>query len=263
MKTAILLITAMVGGGIAPAFGGMVIQSHQADGRCRSGDMPQSFRARVDDQAAHNDESQCGHRSVGTSGDSKKEQSGTGRSLRVAALDTGPLAAISGADGGTEVRGGLEEVLVTAQKYRERAFDVPISMTVMGGAELQRLAITDLNDLQFLVPGMFVENTGGVSLRITLQGIGNLFGQKALVGTYLDDADVTSEAVYGLDLDTYDLERVEVLKGPQGTLYGSSSSIPDCPRMKEFRLNSAIYAAFYIDFRSPTAQGCATVSWRL
>jgi len=165
-------------------------------------------------------------------------------------LDTGPLAAISGADGGTEVRGGLEEVLVTAQKYRERAFDVPISMTVMGGAELQRLAITDLNDLQFLVPGMFVENTGGVSLRITLQGIGNLFGQKALVGTYLDDADVTSEAVYGLDLDTYDLERVEVLKGPQGTLYGAGSLggtiryITNKPALSQFQLAGNVTAMF-------------------
>lgn len=102
----------------------------------------------------------------------------------------------------TEAAGGsainLTEITVTAQKYAQPAFDVPISMTVIGGAELRRLGVTDLANLQFSVPGMLVEDTG-TNLRITLQGIGDLFGQWALVGTYLDDGDVTSENVFGLE----------------------------------------------------------------
>lgn len=117
---------------------------------------------------------------------------------------------------------GLQEIVVTAQKYRQRALDVPISMTVIGGAELKRLQITNLEELQYFVPGMFVDNDGP-ALRITIGGISNVFGQAALVGTYLDEADVTSQGAFGLDLNTYDLARVEVLKGPQGTLYGEGS----------------------------------------
>lgn len=125
----------------------------------------------------------------------------------------------------TEGPGGfvaLEEVVVTAQKYRELAFDVPISMSVIGGSQLQRLGITDLEGLQYEVPGMLVEH-GGPTMVITIRGISNVFGQGALVGTYLDEADVTSEGSFGLDLNAYDLSRVEVLKGPQGTLYGEGS----------------------------------------
>src|SRR5690242_16636387 len=84
----------------------------------------------------------------------------------------------------------LGEIIVTAQKFRQRAFDVPISMTVVAGPELQRLGITDLEDLQYYVPGMFMQNNGD-SQFITIQGVSNFSGQGALVGTYLDEADVT------------------------------------------------------------------------
>lgn len=143
----------------------------------------------------------------------------------------------------------LREVIVTAQKYRQLAFNVPISMTTIGGPELRRLAITNLQDLQFHVPGMFVNDNGNV-MRITIDGVSNLDGQAALVGTYLDDADVTSEASFGLDLDTYDLARVEVLKGPQGTLYGEGSVggairyITNKPVLNEFQLGGDVEALF-------------------
>jgi iron complex outermembrane recepter protein len=128
------------------------------------------------------------------------------------------------APGDDQAAGGptLEEIIVTAQKYRQRAIDVPIAMTVIGGMELKKLQITDLDDLQFYVPGLDVDNQGE-DLRITIRGISNGTGRGALVGTYLDEADLTSDGYFGLDPNTYDLARVEVLKGPQGTLYGDGS----------------------------------------
>ena len=96
---------------------------------------------------------------------------------------------------------------MTAQKYQQRAFDVPISMTVVGGARLRRLRITNLEDLQFSVPGLYVDNNGN-TMEVTLRGVSNQFGQGALVGMYLDEADVTSEAIEGPDLNVYDLTRV-------------------------------------------------------
>lgn len=151
--------------------------------------------------------------------------------------------------GQTTAGSTLEEIVVTAQKYRQRAIDVPISMTIIGGPELQRLGISNLEGLQFLVPGMLVENDGN-TMRITINGISNAFGQGALVGTYLDEADVTSEVSEGLDLDPYDLQRVEVLKGPQGTLYGEGSLggtiryITNRPALDQFQMLTYAAAVF-------------------
>lgn len=143
----------------------------------------------------------------------------------------------------------LGEVIVTAQKYQERAFDVPISMSVVSGPDLQRLGITNLQDLQYYVPGMFMQDNGDTQF-ITIQGVSNFFGQGALVGTYLDEADVTSEGSFGLDLNAYDLARVEVLKGPQGTLYGEGSLggtiryITNKPALDAFQMGADVTALF-------------------
>lgn len=145
-----------------------------------------------------------------------------GRVLRVAAANEGDAIGISGP--AMESAGGepLGEIVVTAQKYRQRAFDVPISMTAIGAPALERLKITNLEDLQYYVPGLQVDDDGN-ELVVTIRGISNLGGIQALVGTYLDDADLTSNSSFGLNPDTYDLARVEILKGPQGTLYGEGS----------------------------------------
>lgn len=122
----------------------------------------------------------------------------------------------------------LSEIIVTAQKYRQSAFDVPISLDVITAQELQRLDITSLNDLQYDVSGLYV-NGGNVNHYIVLRGVSNQSGNGALVGQYIDDADISAEGYtgqsgYGVgDLQFYDIDRVEVLKGPQGTLYGDGA----------------------------------------
>lgn len=147
----------------------------------------------------------------------------------------------------------LQEVIVTAQKYQQREVDVPMSLQVLGSQELNRRGITSLSDLQFSVPGMYVQNTG-LQRRIELDGVSNVFGSGALVGQYVDDAGATAtpniQSYAPLDLRAYDLQRVEVLKGPQGTLYGEGSMggtiryITNEPVLSHFYMNLDAQAEF-------------------
>ncbi|HKS75190.1 MAG TPA: TonB-dependent receptor, partial [Terriglobales bacterium] len=151
---------------------------------------------------------------------------------------------------------GLQEVIVTAQKYRQEAFDVPISLNVLSGEKLLQHGIANLSDLQYDVPGLYMDNTG-TTHAVFLRGVGNQLGNGAMVGQYIDDADVTAETYYsgtqgysGNDGGLYDLQRVEVLKGPQGTLYGDGSMggviryITNKPVLDEFQLDADVTALF-------------------
>ena len=121
------------------------------------------------------------------------------------------------------------EIVVTAQKRVQNVQDVPISIAVVSGEELQQQGSASLVDYAGYVPGMNVSNSGTPGqTTITLRGVAPLNSSQT-VGIYLDDAPVGSSAIYNragaftIDLMPYDLERIEVLKGPQGTLYGASS----------------------------------------
>lgn len=121
------------------------------------------------------------------------------------------------------------EIVVTAQKRTQNVQDVPISIAVVSGEALQEQGSASLVDYAGYVPGMNVSNSGTPGqTTITLRGVAPLNASQT-VGIYLDDAPVGSSAIYNragaftIDLMPYDLERIEVLKGPQGTLYGASS----------------------------------------
>ncbi len=122
----------------------------------------------------------------------------------------------------------LGEVIVTAQKRAERIEDIPMSVTVLAGESLERQQADNFQDLVALVPGLSINsNTRGVT-RITLRGI-NTGGVASTVGVYVNDVPFGSSsglangAVLSGDFDTFDMERIEILRGPQGTLYGASS----------------------------------------
>jgi iron complex outermembrane recepter protein len=123
---------------------------------------------------------------------------------------------------------GLAEIIVTAQKYRQPAFDVPMSLDVISGSQLLQHDITNLSNLQYDVPGLYM-NSSGYSQAVYIRGVANDSGNGAVVGQYIDEADITAEGTTGQaglatgDVGLYDLNRVEVLKGPQGTLYGDGS----------------------------------------
>ncbi len=119
----------------------------------------------------------------------------------------------------------LGEIIVTAQKRAEDAKEVPISISVLGGAALENLHIEGLEDISRAVPGLSFGAGGGPGLdNIEMRGVSSTAGS-ATVGMYLDDVPITVTNLYNgaVEPRLFDLDRVEVLRGPQGTLYGASS----------------------------------------
>jgi iron complex outermembrane recepter protein len=123
----------------------------------------------------------------------------------------------------------LEEVLVTAQKRNENVQDVPASVSVISGTQLEEWGATQLTDYAAYVSGLsVVQGAAPGTDMLILRGL-SMPAESALVGTYIDDTPVgTSSAQQpttrrALDLLPYDFERVEVLEGPQGTLYGANA----------------------------------------
>ena len=117
----------------------------------------------------------------------------------------------------------VEEVIVTAQKREQRLIDVPVAITAISGGEIEQKGLKDIQDISFAVPGMALREDGPGSYQIFMRGLSNQYGSDALVGVYLDEAPLTLTGFDQLDSRPFDLERVEVLKGPQGTLYGQGS----------------------------------------
>ena len=123
---------------------------------------------------------------------------------------------------------GLGEVIVTAQKRSEALTDIPMSVSVVAGDTLERARVENFEDLAAMVPGLsLVSDTPGVT-RVSMRGI-NTGGVASTVGIYLDDvpfgssSGLANAAILSGDIDTFDMARVEVLRGPQGTLYGASA----------------------------------------
>jgi outer membrane receptor protein involved in Fe transport len=122
----------------------------------------------------------------------------------------------------------LEEIIVTAQKREQSLAEIPMSITVLDGEMLATQQADNFQDLVALVPGLSITGaTRGVT-RLTLRGI-NTGGVASTVGVYVADTPFGSStslangAVLSGDFDTFDLARIEVLRGPQGTLYGATS----------------------------------------
>lgn len=124
----------------------------------------------------------------------------------------------------------LEEVIVTAQKREQRAFDIPMSVSVLGESEIHSKGIANLRDFAYAVPGLVVQEDGIGKQQMFMRGIGNINGSDVMVSAYLDEAPITLGDTAGalnsapmLDVATTDIERIEVLRGPQGTLYGAGA----------------------------------------
>ena len=122
----------------------------------------------------------------------------------------------------------LEEVVVTARKRSETLQDVPFSIAAKTEAQLRRSGATNLETMADGVAGLAVQNLGPGQSQVAIRGIsaGQIVrdqpGVKEQVGVYLDES-VISLSLFTPDLDFYDTNRVEVLRGPQGTLFGSGS----------------------------------------
>jgi len=190
---------------------------------------------------------------AGPPGNSKEVGKSSSQNFRVAQAANQPatgVAALEQRGANLEGTGALEEVIVTAQKREQRLLDVPISIVAVSADELAKRSITNIDDLSLAVPGLSIQSSGSFQRQIVLRGVSNIFGTSSLVGIYLDEADVTSAGGNQLDLQTYDLERVEVLRGPQGTLYGEGSAggtvrfITKNPQLDRFSMSADVAALF-------------------
>lgn len=120
----------------------------------------------------------------------------------------------------------IAEVVVTAQFLNQNVRDVPIAISAITGEMLQERGQTSLTDIGQTAPGLAIRPSGqyGNATAVTIRGVGNfnaLYGYEPGVGVYIDD--VYYPTLYGSQIDLLDLDRVEVLRGPQGTLAGKNS----------------------------------------
>jgi outer membrane receptor protein involved in Fe transport len=128
-----------------------------------------------------------------------------------------------------EDQGFLQDIVVTAQKREESLQNVPASISVLTGARLEELHGNSLTEYASYLPGVTAFGSGSPGQNtIVLRGVRPITGGQT-TGTYIDDVPFGSSGAYSgssglaLDLLPYDLDRLEVLRGPQGTLYGASS----------------------------------------
>jgi len=122
----------------------------------------------------------------------------------------------------------LGEIVVTAEKRDATVQKTPISITALKGSDLVQAGVTNLAEVAQQTPGVSLKTGGPGQNEFEMRGLNSAGGNSPTVGFYLDDTSLTTFAYATagkvvIDPDLYDLNRVEVLRGPQGTLYGSGS----------------------------------------
>ena len=140
----------------------------------------------------------------------------------------------------------LDEVVVTASKRISTVQDTPISIAAVTGSDLLARGIDSLAGLSQGTPGVSLKSEGPSQTEIEMRGMTSSGGNSATVGFYLDDIPLTGPASAQnghvvIDPDLYDLNRIEILRGPQGTLFGSGSMggtvrlISNQPNLSQFQ----------------------------
>ncbi len=141
--------------------------------------------------------------------------------------------------------GQLEEIVVTASKRESTLEKTSISITALSGADIQNRGFSDLDSLLKTIPGVSMRTSGPGMTEFEMRGIASNGGNSPTVGFYFDETSLTAPAATNegkivISPDLYDLNRIEVLRGPQGTLYGSGSMggtiklVPNAPNPAAF-----------------------------
>ena len=153
------------------------------------------------------------------------------RTLRIVTLASAALGAVTAtpvlaqsADGAADGEAG--DIVVTARRREETLQDVPIAITAFSGEQLEARGALDITDVGNVTPNVTLENSRATNSTLTafIRGVGQqdpVGGFEAGVGIYLDDVYLNRPQASVLDI--YDVERIEVLRGPQGTLYGRNT----------------------------------------
>ncbi len=143
----------------------------------------------------------------------------------IGSADAAPAAAASDA---VAESSGLEEITVTAEKFTSTIQNTPISISALSGDQLAAAGLTRIEDIAHEIPGLSMRSAGPGLTEYEARGLASNGGAAPTVGFYLDEIPLSPPALSQsgkvvIDPDLYDIERVEVLRGPQGTLYGSGS----------------------------------------
>jgi iron complex outermembrane receptor protein len=145
--------------------------------------------------------------------------------------EPGPFDASSGTQGPNPKNEspGLAEIIVTAQKREERLQDVPVPVTAVDTSALAQVGQNRIQDYFATVPSLNVDAGDSGQQSLSIRGISTGGGTNPTVGVTIDEVPYGSSTIFGLgnllfpDIDPSDLARIEILRGPQGTLYGASS----------------------------------------
>src|SRR5258708_24168201 len=149
---------------------------------------------------------------------------------------------------------GLEEIIVTAEKRESTVQATPIAMTALSAGDLAGENITSIQDLVGAIPGISLRTAGPGQTQEQMTGLGSAGGSVATVGFYIDETPLSASAVAlngrtVIDADLYDLNRTEILRGPQGTLYGAGSMggtiklITNPPKLHSFEGSAEVDAS--------------------
>ena len=140
----------------------------------------------------------------------------------------GPAVTPGAAGAPPPPRTAMDQIVVTANKRRELQRRVADSVTALSGRDLERRQEVSLQDLAAQVPGLSLETDDKTAVRIVLRGL-NTGSAGATVASLLDEVPTNPAGAQNNastntpNFDTYDLQRIEVLRGPQGTLYGATA----------------------------------------
>lgn len=157
---------------------------------------------------------------------------------------------------------GIEDIIVTAQRREESLQGIPLSLIAIGRQSLENYNIYDINDLQTVVPTVQITPYPALasSSRVFIRGVGNTDDQVTSdpsVAVYYDGVYVAR--TQGLGAELADIERIEVLRGPQGSLYGRNATggainyISRPPNLEGFNIKQTVMVGNYEQFRSRTA----------
>lgn len=157
------------------------------------------------------------------------------------------------AAGGGADSGQLSEIVVTAEKRESTVQTTPISLTAISQADIQGRGATDVATLLSSVPGVSIRSSGPGFTEFEMRGVSSTGGNSPTVGFYYDDTLLTAtsnsnEGKIVISPALYDVSRIEVLRGPQGTLYGSGSMggtikiVPNAPDPSKFDASGEVVA---------------------
>ncbi|NND67191.1 MAG: TonB-dependent receptor plug domain-containing protein, partial [Halioglobus sp.] len=159
--------------------------------------------------------------------------------------------------------GVLEEIIVTAQKRAENVQDIPVTINVVAGDQLDNFSIRDTNDLGDAVPGLTIQHTPQNLSQVTVRGIGTGAGGESIdqsVGLFVDG--IWAGRIREFQASLFDVARVEVIKGTQNNLLGKNTSlgaISIISRRPEDELSGYVQGDYEFEYESVYLTGAVNV----